>query len=235
MNPTVTIILTSHMKPTLADAIASVISQTRMDFECVVMDSGQWRNKDDELSQKMHFIYATSQAPHLRWEFTDEEPGLHDRVCPVGWATNEATSRGLVRGKYVCTFYDDDLYDPRFVETMAGYLDEHPDELAVWCSQARAALRDGRTEETGRIMADRILTPGTIDCRVDGGQVMFRREVIEQMGDRWMTEERGECWHSDGVFLEKLVLLCGGEIRPVGLMDPLMTHRNTPYSTYSRS
>ena len=224
MTPTVTIILTSHMKPTLGAAIASVAVQTRQDFECIIMDSGQRTDRPESL------------PPNFEWHETGEEPGLQDRVCPVGWATNEATERGLVRGKYVCTFYDDDLYEPRFVELMAGYLDEHPDELAVWCAQSRGTLLpSGETRSGGQIANDRVLTPGTIDCRVDGGQVMFRREVLDTLGPRWMTEERGECWHSDGVFLEKLVMVCGGQINPIPSREPLMTHRNTPYSTYSKS
>lgn len=222
MTPTLTIILTSHLKPTLADAIASIRAQTRQDFECIIMDSGQRTDRPEGL------------PPNFEWHETGEEPGLASRVCPVGWATNEATNRGLVRGKYVCTFYDDDVYEPQFVEKMAGYLDDHPDEMAVWCSQGRRRLLvSGEEQDAGGIPANRVLTPGTLDTRVDGGQVMFRREVLDELGDRWMTEEPGQCWHSDGIFLEKLVVLCGGSINPIP--DLLMTHRYTPFSTYTRS
>ena len=236
MTPTVTIILTSHMKPTLKDAIASIGRQTRQDFQVVIMDSGQWRGKDDEISLKMRDIHGTVQlvallgdAP-LIWEFTDEEPGLADRLCPVGWATNEAIRRGLVRGKYVCTFFDDDEYEPTFLERMVGHL-EDTGEQAVWCTQDRVALLpSGERQHRGVIRADRVLTPGDILDRVDGGQVVFTREAMMSLGDPWLTEDRGQCYHSDGLFL---VRLCEriGEIKPLDEM--LYTHRFTPYSTYS--
>lgn len=233
MRPAVTIILTSHMKPTLGDALASVVAQTRTDFECVVMDSGQWFGVFDERSRIMGALHD-EWAPHplIRWESTGEEPGLASRACPVSWATNETIRRGLVTGDYVCTFYDDDTYEPRFIEAMAGYLDDHPDTMAVWCSQYRKALLGtGELQDRGTIPADRIVTPGSADCRVDGGQVMFRREVLDIMGDPWFSEEPRSCSHSDGIFLEWLADVSGG-IHP--LDEYLLTHRFTSFSTYTR-
>lgn len=233
MTPTLTIILTSHMKPTVGDAIASVLAQTRTDFECVVMDSGQWRGKDDERSLALATAFA-EYAPRVNWQFTGEEPDLGSRLCPVGWATNETIRRGLVRGKYVCTFYDDDEYEPTFVERMVGYL-EATGEQAVWCTQDRVRLlASGEKQHAGRIVASHVLTPGQLDNRVDGGQVMFSLDALMRVGDPWLPEDPrdGTCRHSDGIFLEKLCSVVG-EIRPLDEM--LYTHRFTPFSTYSPS
>ena len=222
---TVTIILTSHLKPTLGDALASVARQTFTDYECVVMDSGQ-RPPDDEWQLKM----VAALDPRIVLEFTGEDHGLRDRLCPVGWATNEVIRRGLVRGKYVCTFYDDDEYEPTFLERMVGHL-EATGERAVWCSQDRVALlASGERQHRGVIRADRVLTPGSILNRVDGGQVMFTREALMALGDPWLPEDPGSCYNSDGQFLERLCSLVG-EIQPLDEM--LYTHRFTPHSTYS--
>ena len=232
MTPTVTIILTSHMKPTLRDALNSVVRQTFFDYECVVMDSGQWHGQNDSRSAEMGAIHDEYQCEHIRWVTTGEEPDLGQHKCPVAWATNEGIRRGLVRGKYVCTFYDDDEYEPAFLERMVGYL-EATGEQAVWCTQDRVRLlASGERQHAGQIRADRVLTPGSILNRVDGGQVMFTRDALMQLGDPWLPEAPGGCLNSDGQFLERLCSLVG-EIRPLDEM--LYTHRFTPYSTYSPS
>ena len=232
-SPLVTIILTSHMKPTLRDALVSVDRQTFLSYECVVMDSGMWHGQNDSRSATMGAIYGDyEEDSRVTWITTGEAPGLGDRVCPVAWATNEAIRRGLVRGKYVCTFYDDDEYEPAFLERMVGYL-EATGEQAVWCTQDRVRLlASGERQHAGQIRADRVLTPGSILNRVDGGQVMFTRDALMQLGDPWLPEAPGGCLNSDGQFLERLCSLIG-EIHPLDEM--LYTHRFTPSSTYSPS
>jgi hypothetical protein len=217
-----TIILTSHMKPTLGDALASVAAQTRQDFACIVMDSGYRNDRPAVL------------PANVEWHETGEPPDLRQHKCPIGWATNEVIRRGLVGGKYVCTFYDDDVYEPTFVERMVGYL-EATGEQAVWCTQDRVRLlASGETQPAGQIPADRVLHPGELDNRVDGGQVMFTRDALMRLTDPWLTEDPSDsvCRHSDGIFLENLCRVVG-EIRP--LPEMLYTHRFTPFSTYSPS
>lgn len=232
--PAVTIVLTAHMKPTLGDALASVICQRRKDFQCLVLDSGQWIEEPGERAAAMGAIYRQYQDhPLIEWVFTGEPPDLIERKCPVSWVTNEAIRAGLVRGRYMCTFYDDDLYDPWFTSVMAGYLDEHPDAQAVWCSQNRATLRPGGdTDVHGIIPAAGAKGPGQMDCLVDGAQVMWRREMLDVIGDPWLPEDANvdSCRHSDGIFLEKLAI-AAGVVHPVE--GALVTHRHTTFSTYS--
>lgn len=232
--PAVTIIVTAHMKPTLGEALGTVIAQTRKDFQCLVLDSGQWVEREGERAAAMGSVYREyNQHPLIEWVFTGEPPDLIRKVCPVAWVTNEAIRAGLVRGRYVCTFYDDDLYDPEFAEEMAGYLDEHPEAAAVWCTEQRATWRPHTgTEVTTSIPATGPKTAGQMDCQVDGAQVMFRREMLDKIGDPWLPEDPADasCRHSDGIFLEKLAQ-AAGVIYPLG--KALVTHRHTPMSTYS--
>ena len=234
LSPAVTILLTSHMKPCLGDALASVAAQTRRDFECVVLDSGQWIGADGPLAAQMAAVHATWSAhPLVEWVSTGELPGLHLRKCPVAWVTNEAIRAGLVRGRYLCTFYDDDEYYPRFIEVMAGYLDDHPEAGAVWCSQDRLTVaRDGTTAAAGRIVADGVRAGPVFDCLVDGAQVMWRTELLGKIGDPWLPEAPDDgCRHSDGLFLNRL-----GEVASVWpVPDVLLAHRFTPWSTYTPS
>lgn len=243
MTPRVTCILTAHMKPYLRNALASTVGQTAADrLDVVVMDSGQWCvegkvRSDDPTSLEMATIRRRyfGVGPVRQWYFTGEGPGIRREKCPVGWATNQAIRAGHVTGEYVCTFYDDDRWHPTFVERMAGYLDDHPDELAVWCSQNRIRLDpDGRETLVGVIEASGPKRPGQWDCQVDGGQVMFRREVLDKIGDPWLPEspDNAICRHSDGIFLEKLGAVAG---IVQSIADVLYDHRFTPISTYTPS
>ena len=72
----------------------------------------------------------------------------------------------------------------------------------------------------------------SFDCQVDGAQVMFRREVLDIMGDPWLDEnpDVSSCRHSDGLFLNRLGEIAG-TVPAVG--EVLCEHRFTPLSTYT--
>ncbi len=238
--PAVTCIMCVHMKGDVTrQALDSVLAQTRLDdVHLLVVDSGQWLHDDpgdvvdSDVARQMAKIYTEYGAhPNVEWTFTGEGPDLREHKCPVAWATNEAIRRGLVTGRYVCTFYDDDRYHPQFMERMAGWLDDHPEHNAVWCSQRRIAVRlDGTETVVGAIPATGTRHGGNWDCQVDGGQVMFRREMLDLIGDPWLPEDPSTCYHSDGLFLNKLAAVAG----PVpGIPMALCDNRKTPLSTFS--
>jgi hypothetical protein len=222
------------MKPYLRDALQSVLAQTRLDIQIIVVDSGQWHRKDNPRAVGVAEVYDDfHDHPLVEWYSTGENADLRSHTCPIGWATNQVIRAGLVRGRYVCTFYDDDVYDPRYMEVMAGYLDEHPDVRAVWCSQKRDQLYlDGTTRTVGFIHAYGPKKGAQFDQLVDGTQVMFRRELLDEIGDPWLPEDGDEsiCRHSDGIFLDKIGLAAGVVSN---IPDILVTHRFTPISAYS--
>lgn len=239
--PAVTCVLTSHMKPTLRDALHSVVTQTRLDVQIIVVDSGQWHRGETDLARAVGAVYKHyADHPLVEWYSTGESGSLRDRVCPVAWATNQVIRAGLVRGTYVCTFYDDDRYEPTFMEKMTGYLDEHPEVNAVWCSQWRAKLvNDGAPygigsgeDRIGEIVASGPKYGGHFDQLVDGAQVLFRRELLDRIGDPWLPESPldADCRHSDGVFLDRIGHAAGVVHN---IPEHLVTHRFTPLSAYS--
>lgn len=232
--PAITCIVAVHMKPTTGESLRSVVTQTRRDIQIIVIDSGLWIARDDAVSLAMEQAYRTySDEPRVEWYITGELPGLHERACPISWATNQVIRAGLVRGRYVCTFYDDDLYEPTYMEKMGGYLDEHPNVKAVWCSQRRVRVeRSGRHVETPPIRAKGVKTGAQFDQLVDGTQVMFHRSLLDTLGDPWLPESPldSDCRHSDGVFLDRIGLAAGDV---PNIDEFLVTHRFTPHSTYS--
>ncbi len=236
LSPTVSIIMPSHMKPEyLPSSLDSVLAQTRLDFQLIVVDSGEWIEQPNAVAQAMAKIYARySVHPLIEWVNDAQLPGLIHRVCPISQVVNRALSSGLARGKYVCVFVDDDLYHPQFIEKMAGFLDEHPEHRAVYCSQDRIEIRmDGSTIPSGpTIMA---LGPRTaFDNNVDFLQFMWHRSVLDELEYPWLAEDAADesCRHSDGTFMDRVAAHVG----PVpNVEDILVTHRYTPVSTYSPS
>jgi glycosyltransferase involved in cell wall biosynthesis len=236
LKPTVTILQTIHLKPSAREAIESVLEQTRCDFELVVLDSGMYMYDHVQKDVRSIMSDISSQYrshPLIDWYITGENKDLHKRKCPISWVTNEAIRAGLVRGKYFCTFYDDDLYYPDFIEKMAGYLDANPDCDAVRCSQNRTFVNPDDTKGyTEPLMATDFISGQNFDCVVDGGQVMMRSSVLDKIGDPWLPEDPdwNVCSHSDGVFFNKL----GAVIDKMHFIpDILMENRKMPYSTYS--
>lgn len=230
--PAITCLLTAHMKPTLRDALDSILGQTRLDIQVLVVDSGRWRGRPGPTSREMARIHGHySRHPLIEWTFTGEGPDLKASKCPVGWATNQAIRAGLVRGRYMCTFYDDDRYLPRFMEVMAGYLDRHPNAEAVWCTQLLARLEQDGTETTiGIRSADGPKFGASFDCRVDGAQVMWHTAALDRIGDPWLPEDPESCGHSDGIFLDKL----GNAVGTVpAVPEALCVHRFTSLSAYT--
>ena len=232
--PRVTCIVASHMKPYLRDSLNSILAQTRLDIQIIVIDSGQWHRLDSDLARGVGDVYKEfHDHPLIEWYSTGENGDLKQHKCPIGWATNEVIRAGLVRGRYVCTFYDDDVYHPEYMAKMAGYLDEHPDTKAVWCSQERIRLHpSGETSPIGAIPAYGPKTGAQFDCLVDGTQVMFHRTLLDEIGDPWLTEDPAdsECRHSDGLFLDRIGIAAG--IVP-NIPEVLVWHRFTPISAYS--
>lgn len=245
-HPEVTILLTVHRKPCAADALESILAQTRLrDVEVLVVDSGQWfepatgETKDDDISQAMARIFDRYTGRHpFTWVFTDEPENLIRTRCPIGWVTNSVIRKGWIRGRYMATFYDDDRYHPDFVKRMAGHLDDHPDDQAVLCSQNRYRRnRDGSEDLVGALPVVAPRRPGEFDCQVDGGQIMWRTELLDKIGDPWMSEDPADaiCRHSDGIFLERLAAAAQAAGAPAihGIPDVLYDHRFTEWSAYT--
>lgn len=222
------------MKPTLREAIESVLLQTRQDFALIIVDSGAWYGKKDEVSLSIQDAYLNFMAhPKVEWVFTCEPPSMNKEVCMVSHVFNSAYESGLIRGKYVCTFYDDDLYMPTFFEKMAGYLDEHPICDIVRCSEQWTILENGEQRDIKILQADKVLTnQDNMDCVVDGMQVMFKKEVLDRMEKPIMDTRVEECRHSDGLFFNKMRTV----IKQMDYINEILCrHRFSPHSVFTPS
>ena len=213
----------------------SVLSQTRTDFQLIILDSGQWIGKSSSIARSMQKFYSKySSHPLVEWVTTGESEHLYQDACPISYVTNRAIEAGIIRGKYMCTFYDDDVYEPEFFEKMAGYLDDHPEYKAVYCAENIYAVQENGTYQvSGFLGADAPRAgAGNFDCQMDGASIMWHTAALDLMTPPWLPEDPDYyvCRHSDGIFLEKLAAVVG----TVGnIPEPLVKNRATPWSTFT--
>jgi hypothetical protein len=238
LEPAITCLLTTNGNPRLGDALTSLVNQTRInDLQILVIDSGRWlhHGKASKNDKDLTDLYsAFHRMPNIEWHLTGEPEDAKEHYCPVAHWTNFVLTNGMVKGRYFCTFYDDDLYHPTFMEKMGGYLDAHPDCDVVRCSERWTAIDKTDTRKPIRILrADKVLTRGDrFDQAVDGMQVMMRTNAILRIPTPYLPEAASECRHSDGVFFEKLARV----IPQMDYIDEVLCeHRFTPDSTYTPS
>jgi glycosyltransferase involved in cell wall biosynthesis len=219
--PKVTVVMVTHNKPSWKNALDSIPQHENV--EVIIADSGGLAP----------YIQAYVQGrPTVTLVTTGESNNFRDNYCPISKVTNEVFKAGLVRGEYFCCFYDDDEYLPGFFKKMTNFLDVTYYNW-VRCSQKREALQpDGTIIETPPLIADADITTKAFDCRVDGGQVMFRTELMHKLEYPYWPEDPdwNSCSHSDGIFFDKAFDVYG----PMGhIEEVLMVNRKTPHSTYS--
>lgn len=234
LNPSVTVIVPSHMKPPyLPGSLATVTQQTRRDIQVIVVDSGEWIEGWQPGDIRMESIYKEWSAhPLVEWYSLGEPPALIERKCPISYVANEVIRAGLIRGRYTCVFTDDDMYDPTYVEKMAGFLDLGT-HRAVYCAQKRLRVHaDGTFNDEPGIAADVPRHGAGFDQQIDMLQMMFQTSVLGEMDDPWFDEnpETSVCRHSDGMFMDRVGEIVG---EVANIPEALVTHRYTPISTYN--
>ena len=97
--------------PYVAKAIASVLSQTFIDYELVIMDDG---SKDDSYNAALKAIEGKPNC-HL---YKQDNAG-------VSMARNNAVARS--HGDYLCFLDADDWWEQSFLKEMSKLIEEFPD------------------------------------------------------------------------------------------------------------
>lgn len=146
--PLVSVVLPTYNRPDyLRATLASVLAQTCRDIEILVEDNAS----------------AVDPAPILA-AFHDPRIVHHRRDQTVPQVENVITACRRARGKYLAIIGDDDLWDPRFLETLMAPL-EADDRLAVAFSDHGIIDAMGRHDQAAADRASRIygrdrLAPG---------------------------------------------------------------------------
>ncbi|HMQ29574.1 MAG TPA: glycosyltransferase [Chloroflexaceae bacterium] len=220
--PTVSIITPfANPGPFLAEAVASVLRQTRGDWELLLVDDGS-----TDGSAAVALALAEQHPDRVRY-LAHEGGGSRGKSA--------ARNRGLAhaRGAYIALLDADDVFHPEKLERQVAVLELHPEAGMVygptlsWHSWS-GRPEDSRRDQLGRlgVEPERLFAPPELLTRFlrDGGMVpctcglLARRGLVEQVGG---FDERIQDLYEDQVLIAKLCLaapvyvsgFCGGRDR----------------------
>lgn len=116
-------------EPYVESAVRSVMEQTGVDFELIVIDDGS-KDRSPEILKRL--------SEELGFMF------IHRSNKGVVATLNEALS--LARGLYVCSFSSDDIMPPDRLKNQSDFLDAHPEAVACF-GQVMPLFDDGKLGE----------------------------------------------------------------------------------------
>lgn len=165
--PTVTIIMPAYnVAPYIGEALASVMAQTRCDYEIIVVNDG---STDD--------LETAIAAYRTRIVYIRQENG------GVSAARNAALR--VARGRYIALLDGDDVWMPNYLERLLGRLEADPQVDVIYPN----AVVFGEPRLAGKLIQD-IYPPRepitfegllTRECMVFGS-LIFKRELIDRVG-----------------------------------------------------
>jgi len=127
MMPKVSVILASYNHgPFVESAVRSVMTQTGVDFELIVIDDG---SPDD--------------SPEILKRLSDELGFIYVHRPNKGLMATISEGLSMAKGRYVCSFASDDIMPPERLKKQSDFLDAHP-EAAACFGQVIPLYDDGR-------------------------------------------------------------------------------------------
>jgi len=230
VSPAFSVFMPCYGKPAYApEAIASVLAQDCGDFEFWILE-----NSDDGGATRSAIAPLLSDPRIIYEELALGE----DERLPRAWTPAVLMNRyyGKAAGDLIAYISDDDLWEPGLTGRVLAEFTAHPEYHAVWFTMWRTLWdgQQGRWRPAGSIPAVCDVGKGAgqeqADCRVDGGQVVHRRECLDEIPQPWFPLGKATAHHNDGVFLQKLA-----DRHPLHpIPDRLMTHRSTPQSWWDK-
>ncbi|MDX2029387.1 MAG: glycosyltransferase family A protein [Blastocatellia bacterium] len=166
-NPKISIIVPAYnVGPFIAETLESALAQTRRDFEVIVVNDGSTDDTEARIAPYRDRIV------YLR----HENRGV--------MATRNA-GIAAARGAYLALLDGDDLWEPRFLESLAGMLDAdaglgvaYPNAVFFGSPNFAGRLHQDVFPVAEPVSFDRVLRR---ECYVFGSLV-FRRSVIDAVG-----------------------------------------------------
>jgi len=188
----------------LAACISSVVAQTYMDWECIIIDDGS----PDDTAQVAQALIA---------QYPDKQIRL---IRQANQGVGEARNRGVREsaGRYILPLDADDLLAPQLLEKTVAALESHP-EAAVAFTDVKVFGVQNHVWRTG---------PFTVEALMQDNQLaygsLYRREVWDAVGGydarRRASYEDWEFWLDAAV----------RGFRGVHIAEPLLHYRTAPAS-----
>ncbi len=230
MSPRISVFMPSHNKAGFAvEAVKSVLEQDFTDWELWIMD-----NSTDERTRRILNKFVPMDDPRIIYEEIDISPEIREQVWPAPWLLNQYYP--LANGDIIMYISDDDLFVSGIFHHVVAYLDHYEDRDCVYFHLVRTRAPSPGTgrdwdEQFANIPADIERNTGQLDCQIDGGQIAYRKSVLEAAGQPYFMQDKNpDANHCDGLHMEK-VAKAGFTFYP--LPKAGVVHRHTLASTWS--
>jgi hypothetical protein len=189
----------------LAQAIESVLGQTRSDWRLVISENGPGGGAVEELVRS----YADER---VTYSATGEEislAGNHTRVIQLGTAP------------YVVILHDDDWWGPSFLESRIAFLEEHR-ECGMVFSGSRIVNEQGRERGLSRLP----FRPGVVSSQEFVPALFQRNPIIfpSVLVRRSAYEAVGPVYSETVTWIDQEMWLRLGSRFPVGLIAAWDSH-----------
>lgn len=230
--PRISVFMPSFNKPGgyAVQAIESCLSQDFPGWELWVME-----NSTEQATRR--YIRQNSPAlidPRIYYKEIDLTPEIRSKVDVPVWLCNAFYPRAS--GDFILYMSDDDYWLPGIFGRIVSAMDSNPDWEAMYFNAKLTSCRAPEDTDPPQpwIGATHVRGAGQVDSQIDGGQMTFRKSVLDRVNQPWFPEGRDPhaMTHSDGIFMEKLAQ-AGVLFHPVDF-DGLV-HRRTPVSTYTKA
>lgn len=221
VKPKITIFTCSYNKPQyIQDAISSVLQQTYPNFEYIILE-----NSTDGVTRNLIRKNTDDRIKIIDKDFSDEQRrGFYVESYLKNLYSSQA------RGQCIMYLADDDILEPNCFE-------EHIKEFERNKAE-RINFHGFKITYLGSKQPDELITasrPYGLDtdhmrpgARVDGGAVMFKKELLSIRGNYFSTRW-GNAHISDAVFLNRLAQTA--TFHPIAKI--LHTKRITEISTHT--
>lgn len=171
-NELVSVILPTYNRGyVIWNAIKSVLNQTYLKFELLIIDSGN----DDTKKVVEQFI-----DPRIRYVPIKEKRG-HANAINIGLKH--------ANGKYICYIDSDNTYHPEFLEYMLVSLVTHPEKVIAYCAKNKVIVeydRQGnifeRVEKIDCCRPVNIKPLWTLEEYIDTNTIMHKKDIIDVIG-----------------------------------------------------
>lgn len=213
-----------NKKEYVGNAIKSVLSQTFTDFEYWIIEN----STDSETRAHVKSLCTDPRIIYIEKDFTPEE---RKADYPTALILNEYYPKA--NGEYIVYLSDDDFFYPNLLDEVNKFFDARPDASAVYVSlKTMNEQPDGSFHQVNYIEANKARGKGTtetLNCQVDGGQVIHKKSCLDQVEQPFFAPKYPDAGICDGLFLDKLGK--SYTIEPINIY--LLEHRVTKKATWT--
>lgn len=228
-----TVFLPSHNKGGFAvEAVRSVTGQDYPDWELQVLEN----STDDGRTRSLLRKFADLADPRVVYREIDVPQEIRRQYVACPWLLNRYYPQA--GGDVILYLSDDDLFMPGLFSEVAAHFTAHPEHDALYFHLARVTAKtpgegrnwDGNWHEAGAHVPR---GAGQLDCIIDGGQVAYRKSVLDLIRPLYFYDgkDTGRACHADGLHLEDIAR-AGITFYPLPVKGVI--HRHTPGSVWSR-